>query len=598
LVFDESDISSMEAPPTSSPSNSPPAHWLDKYGDEQISKWQKAAYNGQRVLYRPLGIVEGFFDTDGTDFEGRADVTSLLKTELATTNTTKLREKISLAWAVFRYKHPLACAKAVDLRDLQPGRQEIGQRCFVVPRIFNIEGLLHDANTNAPVGFVEDDYPDLGISEFYNHLINTSRAIDPRKALSRLYVLPMQRQCNGIYKAQFIMVKAHQICDGLTVFRWLNSFIDLLNLSNEKLDTLAEELCSTDLLLRLPPAQEALYPPVRGSTARQRWHWAISRVLRHTKRPLPACFQHPLRHGSPSKEAVSMPSTYSKVIDYSRTPPLNTYSIQATLGPSTTQKLARLCSEAKISIGAGSFTLVGMSMMYFYEQNQPNIPLNQRLPFTGSFPINPRPFLSQNTTGGEESLMLAFSDGITLPFLPSHLPIEGRFKLLGRLAHKQLSQYQKRRRTPQEFVGLGSRNPNQLIPALYLGSVERLEAKTHSQTGINPQGAYPASKATMLATCGVSSVGDRRNLIRSGRYDVHRKLEKGEVVCDYRDNQTCVRVREGEFLVGASGDGEMMRFEASCDGCAIDMERVGRWVQWIETALDGEGEARNRQARL
>lgn len=589
----------MEAPHTSSTSKSPPAHWLDKYGDAQFSTWQKAAYDGQRVLYRPLGIVEGFFDTDGTDFEGRADVTSLLKTELATTDPSTLRKKITLAWSVFRYKHPLACAKALDLGDLQLGRQEIEQKCFVVPRTFNIEGLLLDAEANAPVVFVEDCYPNLDVSDFYNHLINTSRAIDPWKALSKLYALPTQKLSNGLYKANFVLVKAHQICDGLTIFRWLNSFIDLLNLSNEKLKSLAQELCSTDLLTRLPPAQEALYPRMHGSAARQRWHWAISRILRHTKRPLPACFQHPLRRHIPLKEAISMPTDYSKVIDYSRKPSLNTYSIQATLRPLIIKKFVRLCREAQISVGAGSFTLVGMSMMYFYELNQPEILLNKRLPFTGSFPINPRPFLSQDTTGREDSLMLAFSDGITLPFMPSYISIEGRFKILGRLAQKQLSQYQKRRRTA-EVVGLGSRNPNQLIPALYLGSVERLETKTrpHLKTGIDPQGKYSASQGTTLATCGVSSVGDRRDLIRSGKYDVHKKLEEGEVVCDYRDNQTCVRVREGEFLVGASGDGEMMRFEASCDGCAMDMKRVGEWIEWMEGALDGEAEGKRRQARL
>ena len=590
----------MEAPYTSPTSKRPPAHWLDKYGDKRLAQWQKAAYKGQRVLYRALGIVEGFFDTDGTDYEGRADVTSLLKTELATFDPRALRSKIALAWAIFRYKHPLACAKALDSQDLQLGRGEAEQRCFVVPRIFNVEGLLQDAEENAKVVFVEDFYPDLDVPDFYNHIINTSRAIDAKKALTKLYVLPMERLPNGTYMAQFIMVKAHQICDGLTILRWLNSFIDLLNLSDKQLDIIAQEFCSTDLVPRLPPAQEAFYPSTPGSPARQRWFWAINRILRHTHRPPPASFQHPLRRTMPLKEANSMLPTYPKVIDYSRDPPLNTYAIQATLSLASTKKLTRLCREAKISIGAGSFTLVGMSMMSFYERTQPSIPLSQRLPFTGSFPINPRPFLSTNTTGHEDSLMLAFSDGITLPFLPSYLPIEGRFKLLGRLAHKQLSQYQKRKRTAEQVVGLGSRNLNQLIPTLYLSSVERLENKTlpHLKTGINPQGAYPASQPATSATCGVSSVGDRRSLIRSGRYDVHKQLREREVVCDYRDNQTCVRVREGEFLVGASGDGEMMRFEASCDGCAMDIERVSEWVKWMEDALEDKSEAKGRDTKL
>lgn len=590
----------MEAPDTFARSKRPPTYWLDKYGDQRFAQWQKAAFNGGRVLYRPLGIVEGFFDTDGTDFEGRADVTSLLKTELATSDLQALRAKITLAWAVFRYHHPLACAKALTLRDLQLGRQEVEHRCLVVPRIFNLEGLLRDADKSAKVVFVEDSYPYLNVSEFYNHIINTSRAIDPRKALAKLYVLPMERLSSGTYKAQFVMVKAHQICDGLTVFRWLNSLISFLSLGDKQLNSLAQELCSTDLISRLPPAQEALYPPIFGILARQRWFWAISRILRHTKRLPPASLQNPLRRTPPLKEAVSIPTTYSKVIDYSRTPPLNTFSIQAILSSASTKKLIQLCREAKISIGAGSFTLVGMSMMHFYERIDPSLPLSQRLPFVGSFPINPRPFLSSNTTGHEDSLMLAFSDGIVLPFLPSDLPFEGRFKLLGKLAHKQLSQYQKRKRTAEEVVGLGSRNPNQLIPALYLSSVEGLENKTlpHLKTGINPQGTYPASRPETLATCGVSSVGDRRYLIRSGIYNVNKELEAGEVVCDYRDNQICVRVREGEFLVGASGDGSMMRFEASYDGCAMDMERVGDWAEWMKGALGDKLEVEGRQVKL
>jgi hypothetical protein len=34
--------------------------------------------------------------------------------------------------------------------------------------------------------------------------------------------------------------------------------------------------------------------------------------------------------------------------------------------------------------------------------------------------------------------MLAFGDGLALPFLPSYLPLEGRFKLLAKQADRQL----------------------------------------------------------------------------------------------------------------------------------------------------------------
>ncbi len=198
--------------------------------------------------------------------------------------------------------------------------------------------------------------------------------------------------------------------------------------------------------------------------------------------------------------------------------------------------------------------------------------------------------------------MLAFSDGLTLPFLSSDLPFEGRFRLLARQAHRQLRTFQKRKdRTAQQAVMLGSRSPSQLIPNLYIGSVERAEMKVppERRRGINPQGAYTTKPSKTLATCGVSSVGSRVGLISEGKYDLDDPNK--DFVADFRDLKSAVRVRDGEFLVGSAGDNDRMHFSVSYDGNAIDPRKVEEWKRLIETVLEpevGQEERRVLGARL
>ena len=257
-------------------------------------------------------------------------------------------------------------------------------------------------------------------------------------------------------------------------------------------------------------------------------------------------------------------------------------------------------------------------MMTLHERLHPDIPALQRLPFVGSFPMNPRPFLSgKATTGSEDSLMLAFSDGITLPFLPSDLPLEGRFKLLGRQAHRQLKSFQKRKRTEAEELALGTKGPKFLLPTFYLASQDRWKMRWASVgredslgfANVNFQGAYPAAIPQTLATCGISSVGDRTALISSGKYslDVRDMQKEGkDVAADFRNMWSFVRPRDGEFLVGAAGNrdnegGEMsLGFGVSFDGNAIDPEMAKEWKEVIEGLLepDASTEGRKRETKL
>lgn len=86
--------------------------------------------------------------------------------------------------------------------------------------------------------------------------------------------------------------------------------------------------------------------------------------------------------------------------------------------------------------------MVGVCMMEMYEKQSPEIPLHDRKVFIPGFPLNPRAFFGLNSE--PDSMMLAFSDGIALPFLSARLSVAGRLKLLARQAQRQLSVYQKR----------------------------------------------------------------------------------------------------------------------------------------------------------
>lgn len=344
---------------------------------------------------------------------------------------------------------------------------------------------------------------------------------------------------------------------------------------------------------RLPVPQEDLYTPVEGSRARQRWYWAIMRVMRHTRRPLPACFQNPLRRKNPLSSAQALAATYPDLLDYSKIPPLNTFTVEAKIPTHLSRKLIKLCREANASIGAGSFTLTAMVMMSMYERQNPHVPAHERLPFIGGFPVNPRPFFSHHAD--PDSLMLAFSDGVVLPFLPSRLSFAKRFRLLVRQAHKQLRRYQKRKST--RSVSEATSSSANVVAQTFLGSFDRLEKTSlalspemrSSLLGHlpNPQGSLPARANPTLMTCGISSVG--KSGWQRGLYDLKKDLGHGEdaFVADYANSKQNVRVRDGEFLVGVWGEADgTISANVSVDGNAIDPELAQQWTHLMETILE------------
>lgn len=561
----------------------PTSSWLDQYGNADALAWQVSRCEDDSVkIHRPLGLIEYAFDSDGRYFEGRADLNVELDLTMKTSlNKEELRNRILLAWTLFRCEHPLASSKAVERQSYMPERMTTTQPIHAVVDVPKDEGAAI-ASAQDSLVFLEDHYDDVDPHDFWLHAQNTGRVVDSSKGLSKCFVYPLLRHKDGTNTLRFLLVLGHQIADGLTNYTWMRSFVHLLNKSLQDLHaSLQTDIKPEALLSRLPPPQEALYPHITGSLARQRWFWVLTRILRHVRKPHPAGFSNPLRRAAPVKPA-SLPHTYSSVLDYTRLPVLNTIPVFAKASLPATTRLNRICRSARVSVGAGCFAVAALLMMEFYERQDPSIPLSARKPFITGFPLNPRPFLS--TPVAAESLMLAFSDGIELPFLPSYLPLENRIKLLAKRAQKQLAVYQKRERPVADKEGLhymGSRGPGRMLATQYLASLERADAKMPFELqrgGKGPQGDYPMRPNATVQTCGVSSVGRRDALIQQRMYDAHAPLGEGrDFVADFKDMNAAVRARDGEFLIGVGGAEDGLWLCVSADASALDPVLMKEW---------------------
>lgn len=564
-------------------------HWLDQYGNN-YHQWRKGLYQGRDFFYRPQGIIEYAFDTDGLHFEGRADINALLTLEAKTGLTEEqIRKRILTAWTVLRLRHVLLMSKAVYKHEFGIADSKVARDRFLVVQPPRDE---HDALEEAEraVVWTADYYAKIPTSDIYRHTQNVARAIDARQAMAKLYVLPMEQLPSGRQSIRILFLMGHQITDGLTSYAWLGHFRKLLNSKMSGMQKELETLVAPAAIhKRLPVPQEDLYPSILGNKVRRRWFWVLTIVLRHVRKPLPAAFPNPLRREKSLAEAASMPKTYSAILDYTKKPPLNTFHVGARITGASTKRLHRLCREAKASIGAGCFVLAAVVMMEIHEARYPDVPLLERRPFIGSFPINPRPFF--NHAEEPNSLMLAFSDGVVLPFLPSSLDLDARIRLLVRQAHRQLAQYQKRVRTEDKdrLKYMSSRGAGRVIAMNYIAALERLEAKLPQElrTGFTPQGELAVTPNPTMATCGVSSTGRRDPAWTIGHTSLDVELGEGDdaFVADYRQLDMGVRARDGEFLIGIGGDQDGIQASVSFDGNAIDEKMAAEWKRRMEALL-------------
>jgi hypothetical protein len=563
-------------------------HWLDQYGNAEVHAWKASTQDNCTRLYRPLGLVEYGFDSDGRYYEGRADLNVQLDLTIKSQlSKEQLRERITLAWALFQCEHPLAQSKALERQRYMDEPGNVTSPIYSVVDVPKNEAAAVD-NAKASLVFLEDHFEHVDPYDFWLHAQNTGRVVDAAQSLAKCFVYPAKLREDGTGSLRFLMVIGHQITDGLTNYTWMRSFVHILNKTLPELHTsLQADIAPEALLARLPPPQESLYPHITGSKAKQRWFWVLTRILRHIRKPHQAGFANPLCRKTPVNPSA-LPPTYASVLDYSRVPPLNTVPVSAKASLVATTRLNRICRSASVSVGAGCFALAALLMMEFYERQEPDVSLSARKPFITGFPLNPRPFLS--TPVAAESLMLAFSDGIELPFLPTSLPLESRICLLAKRAQKQLAVYQKRERLStdaERFYYMGSRGPGRMLQTQYVSSLERsiekIPLELRAGNGKGPQGDYPMRPNATMQTCGVSSVGRRDALIGPGMYDVNAELAEGRgFVADFRDIQAAVRVRDGEFLIGVGSAEDGLWLAVSADASNLDPVLMGEWRRRLE----------------
>lgn len=560
------------------------AHWLDGYSNSQHTWKLCTSKDGTTSFNRPLGLVETSFDTDGTYFGGRADMTATLKLEIRhKLSKTDLRKRIASAWTLLCLQHVLLMSRVHN-------DTESRKKCFVVDVPKTVDEAIEKVEKSMlwlqDFGF-DDQIKD---EDLHHHSLNVGRIIRPTECLSKIHVLPLRPLPKGTFEVRLLIIMAHQISDGLSAYNWFSHFIRILNTPSHLIQEEIQTAIRVDRIrTRLPSAQEDLYPQVSGNKARQRWFWAIMRVLRHVQKTMPPTFVNPLRRSERLAKAIPLPPTYASVFDYSEEnrPPMSTGHIAASLSPAASKRLISLCRAANVSIGAGCFALVGLSMMKMHESMHPSAPAYA---FGASFPLNPRAFFNVPTEA--DSCMLAFSEGIIMPFLPSGLPVEGRFKVVAKRANRELRVYQKRLKDngSQTIGSFDKHSPARLLATGYLAQIERVDAKLPEErrTGVSPQGELKPRMGQYGATCGVSSVGSMKAFFKPGDYDLD-DMNGRDFVADYRGLRMGVRARDNEFLIGSSTDANgIVGFGVSYDMNAISQEVAQKWAETISALLERE----------
>jgi hypothetical protein len=496
---------------------------------------------------------------------------------------TELRRRIALAWTALRLQHPLLMARVVD-------NQETGTRGFAVDVPISSESAIEQVEQS--IIWIEDAYDEVDEKELYRHAYNVTRIVEPAKCLSKLHVLPLRKLPNGTYELRLLIVIAHQISDGLSAYNWFSHFLRIVNQPSQNILAEIESVCTSEKIKKvLPAAQEDLYPPIAGNRARQRWFWALIRVLRHVKKGgLPPTFTNPLWREKRLDEPLRLEPKFDRFFDYSPStrPPMSCGHVSASLSAAASARLISLCRSANVSIGAGCFALAGLGMMSIHEKRSPS---DSHPPFTASFPLNPRGFFVNPPPA--DSCMLAFSEGIVMPFLSSDLPVEGRFKLTAKHANRELRVYQKRLKGKGKTGTAGildKHSPGRLLATGYVTQIERVEAKLpperRSPSFQNPQGSLAPSTAGYGATCGVSSIGPLATFFKRGTYDL-KNLGDKDFAADFRDVNIGVRARENEFLVGSSTSAEgIIGFGVSYDLNAISAEAAEVWKETMEGMLE------------
>lgn len=189
-----------------------PNHWLRYYGNAEYYRWRRRTdeARGTDAFCRPLGLTEFGFDGDGRHFEGRADINTLLETQISSKlGKNAFRERILIAWTRVRCWHSLLRARTVIHDEMASALDNIW---FHVD-VFRSVGKAIEAAGNSLI-FLEDHFGADGVDarEFWMHCQNAGRVVEPGKALGKCFVLPIGK--DGMLRFQMVM--GHEIADGMS----------------------------------------------------------------------------------------------------------------------------------------------------------------------------------------------------------------------------------------------------------------------------------------------------------------------------------------------------------------------------------------------
>ncbi|GAA5877567.1 hypothetical protein JCM8547_007733 [Rhodosporidiobolus lusitaniae] len=408
--------------------------------------------------HRPLNLLEAKFD-QATQKKGQSDTFVRLSLSLEGVEEQEGGEeaflgRLVLAWAAARAKHPLlACMihDAVGEEEVFPSVQPREFRYFLPASAEDaLDGarttfLVHDAEEGKSLEEAMDEVQ----SEF---VLNGERILLNQGAcLARLVLVK-----NGREKGElgFFLVVSHVISDGLSVFKLVNELFTLsssLSLptspSPPSFCSLAEHLAKRGhvspwpvtpdtlsawavvlheetLLSRLPLGNEEHYPVIPlpslasplsstppsslSNTARQRWYWAIHRVLLKIRFDRFPTTLHVPRLPGP-------------------TPPVQarTRWERLRLSKEMSGRLLALCKRRGISPSMLLYSLISLSLSNLLSAAHPTEPYH---PVIIGFPFSLRPFLLPSPASPiPASSPSLFSDpstdlAIRITFSQIHLP--------------------------------------------------------------------------------------------------------------------------------------------------------------------------------
>ncbi|GAA5959294.1 hypothetical protein JCM21900_003918 [Sporobolomyces salmonicolor] len=419
---------------------------------------------------RPLGVLEAKFD-DASQRQGQSDTFLRLKVSLpASVDDGDVQcafvARLSLAWANLRASHPLL---ATTVRDAP--HVETIPMCRTREFQYEPPASTEDALRRAQKTILKVDAAasqlDAAMDDLQGqHILNGERVLLDQSTMARLVLVVEQDPT----ELGFFLLISHIISDGLSVFRLVNELFSLVASPDLPTPATSPHLLTVDAFLagsrdspawevpgvvarpwvsmpppdevlrRLPLATEDHFPNIPlsssvhssstpqpteapadtephlsaphapPSAARQRWFWAITRILILLRqRRFPRSLHFPrLAYPSPPVQA-------------------NTRWPFLRFNKASSASMIRFCKRNSLSPSMLLYAILSMSLANAFAKIHPHEPYR---PVLIGFPFSARPFLEPVATPSSDpssdcAIRITFGT-IHLPNIPQDPTVENR----------------------------------------------------------------------------------------------------------------------------------------------------------------------------